>query len=354
MAHPVVEENEGGHRLDDGYGSGDHTRVVAAFAHQLGFVAFLIDGGLGANDGGGGFKAYFEIQFLAGADTAENSAGVIGAGADFAILIVEEVVVFASAQEGAVESAPHGKAFGGGKGEHGFGEIGLEPVENRIPQAYRQPLHAAEDQAAHGIAFLADFKNTFLHFLGGFRMGAADRIGFDFLQGWKVVHGGHGNVVDTGDIGPDVHAAGGQDFAGNGGGGDSRGGFPGRRTAASLGVTVSVFGLVGKVGVGGPEFLPHLVVGFGLLVAIGDIEADGRSGGAALVNPGEDFDLILLVALGNDFGLSGATAIQFFLQIAFFQGKIRGATIHDGSEGRTMTFTPGGDTKNFTESIGHG
>ena len=57
MAHPVVDEHEGRHCLDDGDGAWEHAGVVAAAAHQLRLGTRQVHGFLRLKDRRGGLKA---------------------------------------------------------------------------------------------------------------------------------------------------------------------------------------------------------------------------------------------------------------------------------------------------------
>ena len=60
---------------------------------------------------------------------------------------------------------------------------------------------------------------------------------------------------------------------------------------------------------GGTVFGAEFVVVAGALVFVTDDEGDGGAGGAVVFDAGEDLDLVGFLALGDDFGLSGAASV---------------------------------------------
>ncbi len=182
MAHPVVNEHECGHGLDDRHRTRNHAGIVAPLAHQLGRLALAVDCLLGLENRGGGLEGDVEDQVLAVADAALHPTGAVGRGAHAAVAHFERVIVLGTAQEGARKTAAELKALGGGQRKHCLGQIGLEPVKNRFTEAGWQTTHTALDHAAHGITLTAHTLDALDHGGGGGRVRTTHRRGLDLGQ----------------------------------------------------------------------------------------------------------------------------------------------------------------------------
>src|SRR6478736_2965995 len=152
VAHPVVNEHEGGHRLDNHGGARDDARVVAAAGLESGGGAAQVDRALGLEDRGGGFEADAEDDLLAVADAALDATRAVRQRPNGAALVDEDIVVLRALEQGAGEAAANLEALGGRERQHGLGEVGLEPVEHRLAEPGGHAAHAALDDAADGIA----------------------------------------------------------------------------------------------------------------------------------------------------------------------------------------------------------
>ena len=86
MAESVVCEDERHHRFADRHCADADAGVVAAFGHDLGFVAFDIDRLARRENGRGGFHRETDDNRLAGRNPAKNSAGAIGEEVRLAII----------------------------------------------------------------------------------------------------------------------------------------------------------------------------------------------------------------------------------------------------------------------------
>lgn len=130
-----------------------------------------------------------------------------------------------------------------------------------------------------------------------------------------------------------------EDFFGDGGSGDAADRFAGGGTSAALPVTGAILGVVGVVGVGGPVYFGHLVVGFGTVVLVANEDGDGGAEGFSFEGAGEDFALVGFVAGGGDFGLAGAAAVEFDLEIGFGERDEGRAAIDDDADASSVGFT---------------
>ena len=343
----MVGEDEVGHGFDHGDGAGEDAGVVAAAGGEGGFFAGVVDGVLFDEDGGGGFEGNAEDDGFAIADAALDAATAVGAGADFAVLDEELVVVVAPGHEGAFEAGADFEAFGGGETHHGFGEIGFEFVEDGFAEAGGDAADDALDDAADGVAFGAHLGDEIDHGVDHGGVGGADDVGFDLLGGDGIGVDVSFEVVDGLDVG-DALVAGEvaqENFAGDGAGGDAADGFAGGGAAATGDGADAVFGVVGVVGVGRAVGGLHLRVGGGALVGVADEDADGGAGGEAVFDAAEDFGFVSFFAGSDDFALAGATAVEFFLEVLDREGDFRGAAVNDDTNTGTVGFSPSGNAK---------
>jgi len=93
---------------------------VAAFAGDLGGVAFAIHSCLALHDGGYGFECYFELDRHTIADTALDTTGEVGDGFDIAVGIDEYIVMLGAAHFAAGEPGAELETVYGIDAEHGF------------------------------------------------------------------------------------------------------------------------------------------------------------------------------------------------------------------------------------------
>ena len=341
MAEEVVAEDEVGHGFYDGDGTGEDAGVVTATAFEFGVFFVFGDGGLGRHDGGGGLEGDAEEDGFAIGDTALNSAGVVGFGADFVAFHVEVVVVLGAFEGGAGESRADFETFGGWDGEHGFGEVGFEAVEDGFTEPRRAATDDALDRASDGVSFGADFFDAFDHFFGRDGVASADDVGFD-------VGGGDGEGIDVGgnvldgfdpsegfEVGTEV----GEDFFGDGRSGNAADGFARGGAATTGGIAGAKFGVVGVVGVRRTVFYGHLVVGLGAVVFITNEDSDGRTEGFSFVGAGEDFAGVGFVARSGDFRLARAAAVEFDLEVGLGEGDEGRAAIDDDTDAPAVGLT---------------
>ena len=103
-----------------------------------------------------------------------------------------------------------------------------------------------------------------------------------------------------------------------------------------------------------PEHLLDLLVVVAALIGVADQQCDWRAGGLALEDPGEDLDLIGLLALRDVLRGARFASIQVCLQIGLAQCQTRWTAIDDAADGRTMAFAEAGDREQRAEDIaGH-
>ncbi|SUS07599.1 hypothetical protein DF3PB_470010 [uncultured Defluviicoccus sp.] len=354
VAHPVVHEHEGGHGLDDHDGARDDAGIMAAAGLELGARAGMIDRLLRLHDRRRGLEGGAENQLLAVGDAPLHAAGAVRGGAHAPAGGHESVIVFRSLQQRAGEAAADLEALGRGQREHGLGQVRLQPVEDRLAQARGQAAHAALDDPADGIALGAHLLDALDHELRGGGVRTTHGVGLDLLERRENHGGRRHDIVDLGDESTHLDVARElQDLAGDGAGRDATDGLAGGGAPAAAVVADAVFGRVGEVGVRGTEFLAHLRVGLGPLVAVAHQHGQRLAGRATLEDAGQKLDRIGFLARRGDVALSRPAAVEVGLDLGLGQGQLRRAAIHDDPDRGTVAFAPGGDLKKFAEGIGH-
>jgi hypothetical protein len=95
--------------------------------------------------------------------------------------------------------------------------------------------------------------------------------------------------------------------------------------------------------------LGNVGIVFAVLVLVEYDKRDGRASCLAFENAGKDLDRIFFVTGRCQFALAWAPAIQFCLNRFFGDWETGGASVEDGSDSRTMGFTPCCDRKNLSK-----
>ena len=85
------------HRFNDRYGAWKYAWVVASACLDNGFLSVDVHSFLFAQKRCHGLECYAETDIGSVADAALNASAVIGASAYFAILRIEDIVLFAAA-----------------------------------------------------------------------------------------------------------------------------------------------------------------------------------------------------------------------------------------------------------------
>ena len=130
MPHAVFEQDEGSHCLDDWNRPGQYAGIMTAPPDQLGVSSLLVDGILGFENGCGGFEPDPKVEFLAIRNAALDASGQIGFGTDLSIPVLKRVVMLRTLEESTLEATAYLEALGCRKGEHGFGHVRFQSIEN--------------------------------------------------------------------------------------------------------------------------------------------------------------------------------------------------------------------------------
>ena len=132
----------------------------------------------------------------------------------------------------------------------------------------------------------------------------------------------------------------------------------GRGPAAAAVVADAVFGLVGVVGMAGPEGAGDLAIVLRPGVLILDLDGDGRAGGDRAVpvveHAGQDAGRVALLPLGDEAAAARLAPVQPGLQVGLRQGDQRRAAVDDAADRRPVALAPGRHAKQMAEAVvGH-
>jgi hypothetical protein len=101
----------------------------------------------------------------------------------------------------------------------------------------------------------------------------------------------------------------------------------------------------------GAELVGDVAVILRALVGVADLQRDGRAGGDALEDAGEDFDLIRLAPLGDVARGAGAALVEPGLDRLRRERHARRAAIDHRAEGRAVALAPGRDAEDMAETV---
>ena len=267
----------------------------------------------------------------------------------------EGVVVLAAFLQRALKAGADLKALGGRQRHHRLGQIGFQLVEYRHAEPHGGLTHHALDHAAAGIAIAADRLNPLDHLLRHRGIRAAHDVGLHIveLHRARIDRGFQGvNALHPGDH---FGAMGlGQQLFGNRTGGNTADRFPGGGAATATARLDAVFGLIGRVSVGGSEGHLHLLVVLGALILVAHHHGDWGAEGHAVEQPAEDLNAVVFFARGGDLALAGFAPVQFRLNRLEIELKPWRAAIHDHTHPTAMGFTEGADAEEIAEAAAHG
>ena len=292
---------------------------------------------------------------LAVADAPLDAAGAVGGGVNLPCFHDEGVVVLASGLACAGKAAADLESLGGRQAHHRLCEVGFKFVEDRLAKPDRDAADDALDDTADAVTLGADFLDPLDHLPGGRGIGAAHGGGVD-LGGRDACGVDRGvDVMNGADPGDALVAGvqGADDFPRDDAGGDASDGLARGGAASSFPIPDAVFGLVGEIGMGGPEHGLHLGVGRGAGILVVDGDQDRGAKGLAVEDAREDAACVLLLPRGDDVALAGATTVELDLDLLGGDGEARRAAVDDAADSSSMGFPPSGDAEQGAEDAGH-
>jgi hypothetical protein len=238
--------------------------------------------------------------------------------------------------------------------QHGLGEVGLELVEHRLPQARGHAVRDAADDAAERVPAAARLVDTLSHRLCGLRVRAAGRRSLDRLprDGEQVELGLDGvHLADAShDLADPVMA---QHLARHRTGGDAPDGLSRAGAAASLPVADAVLRVIGVVGVRRTIDALQLLVGLGARVLVADEDQDRRAEGPPLEHARQDLGAIRLLPRRREPALAGASPVQLPLDRVDLEREERGTAVDHDADGSAVRLSPRLDPEELPEARSH-
>ena len=313
--------------------------------------AAAVHGLLGLADRGGGLEGHAQQDGLAVADASLNSSGAVRARTGSAVRArYERIVVFAPEEQGAREAAADLEALRGRERHQGPGELRLELVEHGLSEAARDASRDAGDHTAQRIALLPHLVDAPDHLLGGVWIGAANQVRIHLREA-----DGDGidlrlDVVDRRD--PRQHLDAGnltQQLARDCTRSDSADGLSGAGATAALPVAHTVLGLGREVGVRGAVEVAHVLVRGRPGVLVSDQHCDRRAQGHPFEEPGQDFDLVGLLAGAGESALTGPPPVEVALDVLGGNRQAGRTPLHDHPDAAPVRLTEGGDFECLSE-----
>ena len=308
------------------------------------------DGHLRAGDAARRLDRHPADNRLAGTQAAEHPAVAVGRRVDGTRQV--HVVVLAAAGRGDREPGPVLEADHGREAQQGFAEVGLELVEDRLAEAGGDADGDEFGDAADGVAVEAGVVDQLGHAVGRLGHRAADRVGFDLFEGDRRRVGDVGDdLADLFDVAEDADAGAGEQFLGDGPGGDAGNRLAGAGPAAAAVVAVAVLRVERVVGVAGPVLVGNVRVVAAALVGVAEEDADGGAVGLALEDARPDFRGVVFLPLRRQLRLARLAALQVRDQIVNAQFEAGRTAVHDAQVARAVADAGGGDAEEFAECV---
>ena len=183
---------------------------------------------------------------------------------------------------------------------------------------------------------------------------AAENVGFDGFSGEGFRVDDRLEVLDLGHAGQHFDAPEfAQEFLGDGAGGHTANRFAGGSASATGPGTMTVFDVVGVIGMGRAELLGHFVVGLGSEVLVLDPHRNGGAQCESFEGAGQNLNRVGFFAGRDDGRLTRATAVQVGLDVRFGQRQTGRAAIDDHPDAAAMRFAPGGDAEELSKRVAH-
>jgi hypothetical protein len=271
LAEGEVEEDEGGHRLDDGHGAVDHAGVVAALGFQHGGISVEVAVGWAWLMVAGGLKAIRMTTGIAVADAALDAAAVLVRcpGRRRSLRTKGSLCCEPACGCRRIRSrfrSPWWREWRAWRGRAAppACRTPARPSRPAVPSATQVTTPPQESPASRAAV------------TGDHALGAVERSGQRMMvrppprgwAGWRIHRAGVDGAGGA-DPGHDVDAVGSaQPLLGDGAGGHAADGFARAGAPAAAGGAHAVLHLVGVVGVGGPGDVRHLAVVAGPLVLV--------------------------------------------------------------------------------------
>ena len=349
-----VRQHAGDHRLADRDRPDSDTGVVAAPGRDLRVLHGPGHSEPRGQDRRRRLDGEARDDRLAGRNAAQNAAGVVGEEAWPAVVSGAHLVgVVLAGEFGGGEAVADLDALDRVDAHEGAGELRVELAVDRRAPAGRRALGDDLDHRADRRARPADGVEIVDEAPDRLGVRAEERISAHLVP--APVRPVDLELAELHERAADRDP--GDDLAGDGAGGDPRGGLARRRPPAAAIVADAVFGVVGVVGVAGPVLVPDLAVVLRALVDVLDEHGDRGSGRhlpAGLVvrhDARENARLVRLPPLGGEARRPGPAAVELGLDVGRLERQTRRAAVDDAADPRPVALAESGDAEQVAEGV---
>ena len=160
----MVNDDQRGHGLDDGDGTGNDAGVVPSAGCEDPGGSVVLGGLLWLRDGCWGFETDPEVDVLSVGDTALDTSAPVCVGGERPILPLDKpVVVFAARDFGSTETRTDLKRFGGGYRQHGMPQFGFKLVKTGFSETRGYVPDDASDGSANRVLSLFRADNSLMN-----------------------------------------------------------------------------------------------------------------------------------------------------------------------------------------------
>ena len=226
---------------------------------------------------------------------------MVGALPHLALLHVKMVIVLRAPAGCRLEAVPDLHALDRPDGHHRLGQVGVQLLKHRLPDAHGHAPDPALHNAAGGVRLRHPLLQEFFRPPGRQGVRHVQPVFLHLLPGETALVDGH--IPDGGGVGPHPDAQALKEAGRDGSRRHPPGGLPPGGPSSSPVVPEAVFQIEGVVRVSRTVHLHEIPVVPGSLIGIPNHHGNGRARGPALKHAGEDLHLIPLRPGGGESAL---------------------------------------------------
>src|ERR1700722_3043123 len=176
----MIRDHARHHGLADGHGADADAWIVAALGRDFGLVAVAVDGTARGENRGRRLDGKARHHRLAGGNTAQNAAGIVGQEDRLAVVAHSHfVAVFLAGQFGRAETGADLDALDGIDAHQRRCEIAVELAVDRRAETWRHAIGHDLDHRADGRTALAQAIEIVAEHRRGLGVGTKERIALD-------------------------------------------------------------------------------------------------------------------------------------------------------------------------------
>ena len=295
-----------------------------------------------------GFTTKADNDRLAGGDAAEHAAGIVAEKARCLALHADLIAALVPAHGSGGETGADLDALDRVDADHGGGEIGIDLAVDRCTQPRRHAVRLHLDNSTEGGAGLAGRIECRLPVGHRLRIGAEEGVARGLLPVPALAV--DADPADLNDRTPDRHPRA-QNLLRDCAGGHAHRRLPRAGPPAAPVIADAVLRVVGEIGVAWAVRLLERAVVAAPRILVLDHERDGRAGGLALEDAGEDAHGVGLAPLRDEAGGAGPPPVERGLYVGFGKRDTRRRAVDHAADGRAVALAPGRDPEEQAEAV---